>query len=192
MKNGVLLVIISLIFTITVQAQQKVEKEYRLKEADVPAEAKNFLESLFTNHAKIRWYKEESLTGVTIEAKKKEKEGIYSIKFSLAGQLLDTELTQKFSQLPQAVQKNINKYLHTTYKRAKIKKVQIQWLAPPDIISSLIKGQKPSDAYTTNYEVEFSGIKDGQGKLYETLFDQSGQPQQTKEIIQRNIHHLLY
>ena len=192
MKNGIILLIISLLFTITLQAQQKIEREYRLKQADVPTEAKSFLEEIFANPNKIKWYKEESQTGVTIEAKKKEKEGLYSIKFSLAGELLDTELTQKFSQLPQDAQKRINDYLQTTYKRAKIRKVQLQWLAPPEIITNLIKGEKPSGTYTTNYEIEFSGNKDGQVKLYETLFDQTGKPLDTKEIVQRNLHHLLY
>jgi|GEM_PF-2925962 len=192
MKNGVILLMLSLFFTVAVQAQQKFERESRLKISEVPENAKLFLESLFSNPTKIRWYKEESLTGITIEAKKKEKEGTYSIKFSLAGELQDTELTQKFNQLPPETQQRITDHLQATYKRAKIKKVQLQWLAPQEIISALIKGKQPAESYTTNYEVEFSGNKDGEVKLYETLFDHAGNPMETKEIVQRNLHHLLY
>ena len=47
-------------------AQEKFEKEYRIKTDEVPPTALNFVEALNLN-TKIRWYFEENLKGNAIE-----------------------------------------------------------------------------------------------------------------------------
>ncbi|MGO1595086.1 MAG: hypothetical protein ACTHZ1_03630 [Sphingobacterium sp.] len=181
-----------LLFSSLLFAQQKFEKESRITEDAVPPNAIQYLESLFSDTPKVRWYREESLEGISIEGKTKRDEGRYSIKFSTGGELRDIELTQSFEEIPEDVQEEIEDYFSDNYDRYRIKKVQIQWLGDPDVLRTLINQGDTSQRYETNYEIEFSARKDRKTKPYETLFDHTGEHIETKEIVPRNLSHLLY
>jgi hypothetical protein len=59
-------------------AQQKYEKESRLKEKDIPIKAHHFIDFLVAGN-RIRWYLEEGLERTSIEAKFKLNNQKYSI-----------------------------------------------------------------------------------------------------------------
>lgn len=173
-------------------AQQKFEKESRIKQEDVPENARAYVESLFSDGPSVKWYREESLNGISVEGKTKQEEGIYSIKFTTEGQLLDVELTRSFDDLPQEIQEEIEDYFSDHFDRYRIKKVQVQWVGDADILRGVIKRKDFDQDFQTNYEIEFSGRKDRKSNPYEALFDQEGDHIETQEIIPRNISHLLY
>jgi len=191
MKHSLLLIIAILLVHVA-NAQKKFERETSMKSSRVAEKARIYVESLFPDSKKIKWYLEESLEGVMVEAKIKENSSIYSIKFDTLGTLYDIERTQKFDKLPMAVQGNVMAYLKKRYKSFKIKKTQIQWIGDPDVLHSLIKKDDTENNYTTNYEIVYSGRENKDAMSYESLFDHGGNHIETKEIIERNLNHLLY
>ena len=78
--------------------QIKYEKEYDIEQKEVPRIALEFItKSGFEKH--VRWYREESQDGTTIEAKSKKNRHKYSIEFDTSGKLLDIEKTVKMLEL---------------------------------------------------------------------------------------------
>ncbi|WP_345230828.1 hypothetical protein [Olivibacter ginsenosidimutans] len=187
-----LLLITAILLAHVANAQKKFERETRIKSAKVAEKARTYVESLFPDSKKIKWYLEENLEGVTIEAKLKENRSIYSIEFDTLGTLHDIERTQKFDQLPMEVQGNVTAYLKKRYKSFKIKKIQIQWTGDPDVLHALIRKGDTDNTFTTNYEIVYTGREDKDTASYESLFDRHGKHIETKEIIERNLNHLLY
>ncbi|MEO6000592.1 MAG: hypothetical protein ABIN89_27335 [Chitinophagaceae bacterium] len=163
-----------------------------MRSSEVIAKARTYVENLFPKSKKIKWYWEENLQGVSIEAKINENKKTYSIKFDTLGALHDVELTQKFLELAIDVQQNITNYFQNQYDRYKIRKIQIQWIGDPDVLRSLIKKEETNKKYTTRYEIEFSGRKNKDLESYESLFDDGGKHMETKQIITRNLNHLIY
>ena len=191
MKHSLLLIIPILLVQVAA-AQKKFERETRIKSSQVTEKARTYVESLFSGSKKIKWYREENLEGVMVEAKIKEKSSTYSIKFDTLGTVYDVELTRKFEELPSAVQSNVMAYLKNRYKSFKIRKVQIRWIGDPDVLRSLIKDGDAGNSYTTNYEIIFSGREDKDSAPYESQFDHNGRHIETKGIIERSLNHLLY
>jgi hypothetical protein len=66
-KNIIFLALI-LFFPAILQAQKKYEKEYRIKQEEVPEEALEFIHSAAIDFSE-KWYFEENLEGNSIEAK---------------------------------------------------------------------------------------------------------------------------
>lgn len=191
MKHGISL-ILTILLVQAADAQKKFERERSIKSAQVTESARTYVESLFSDEKKIKWYLEENLEGVMIEAKIKENGTTYSIKFDTAGTVYDVERTQKFEELPPAVQSNVMDYLKSHYKSFKIRKIQIQWVGDPHVLRSLIKKDDAENTYQTNYEIVYIGRENKDTASYESLFDHSGRHIETKTIIERNLNHLLY
>lgn len=191
MKHSLLLIIAILLAHIT-SAQKKFEREIRIKSSQVTEKARIYVEGLFSDSKKIKWYLEENMEGVMVEAKIKENSSTYSIKFDTLGTVYDVELTRKFEELPAGVQSNIVAYLKSRYKSFKIRKTQIRWVGDPHVLRSLIMKDDAGDTYTTNYEIVYTGREDKDSTPYESLFDDSGHHIETKGIVERNMSHLLY
>src|SRR5690606_34213812 len=100
--------------------------ENSIKKSQVAERARTYVESVFSDSKRIKWYLEENLEGVMVEAKIKQRDALYSIKFDTLGTLYDIERSQKFEELPSAVQTQIRTHLKNHYKSFKIRKVQIQ------------------------------------------------------------------
>lgn len=192
MKKIVMLCCSILLFSTFVFGQVKYESESRIKEEAVPKEAVNYLERLFPDNRKVRWYDEINLDGRFFEGKLKRPEGVYSIKFTESGFLYDIELTQDFDQLDALVRKAMHKQLSEQYDRYRLKKVQKQWLGDAEALMALIQSAHRSKTYTMNFEVVFSGKKGRSTAQYEALFDAQGQLLKINEIATRNLSHLLY
>lgn len=191
MKNFTALMI-GLLICSGVYAQQKFERESRIKENEVPDQAIDFVQNLFEESTRVKWYREENLDGIAIEGKTKRDEGVYSVKFSADGDLYDVELTQDFQDLPEDAQEEIEEYLSENYHRYRIKKVQVQWSGDADQVGAFVRHGKTKEDIETRYEIEFTGRKDRKTVSFEGLFDHEGEHLETKEIVPRNISHLLY
>lgn len=173
-------------------AQQKYERETGINSSQAPDTAVSYMEKLFGTDARVRWYREESLQGITVEAKTKLAEGIYSVKFDTTGRLIDIELTQREKEVPYKVMEQIVSHLASAYDRYRIRKIQVQWTGAPETLYQLITGKSVEGRYTVRYEIEHSGRIRRDSKPYESLFDSEGKHIETKEIIPRSINHLIY
>lgn len=184
----IILSLLCLLFS-TSYAQVKYEKESRLKSTKVPKKAHDFID-VDLEIKQLKWYKEESFEGVSIEAKFKVDKKKYSVEFDTLGQLEDVEIEIEESEIPELVLIQINKTLSEECKRFKVLKIQKQLKGN---INSLI-GIKDLNgmSYLSGYELVIKGICSEGVSLYEYFFNEKGVLNSNKKIILNSTEHLEY
>lgn len=159
-------------FPLCLNAQVKFEREYRLKTQEVPLNAREYVDS-FPFTKRIKWYREESLVGASVEAKTCFGGQRFSLEFDTTGVLQDVEVEVKFSALRQDVQAAVEMRFDADFKRWKIRKVQRQFSGSPDAVRrSSLEGASAEGA-KIQYEIVVRGLKD-MTELFEYTFDQAG------------------
>lgn len=190
MKTHLFLLI--LLFVVTASfSQEKLEREYRIKQSEAPLKALEFVRGSFGN-TRMKWYGEENLIGKAIEAKGKLEGSLYSIKFDTDGSLQDVEMVVSYQSLPESTRAAIEKQMDLNFSKYRIQKTQVQWLGEPKVLSSLIKKETPQGKHVINYEITLRGTKDRQTDYHEFLVDDSGGVIRRSKIIERNSHNLIY
>lgn len=190
MKRSLLL--LTLLFHLTLAySQDKSEREYRIKSSEVPAKAFEYVETNFQD-VRMKWYGEDNLDGKAFEAKGKMQGNLYSVKFSMNGELQDIEMVMKFSSIPEDVRIAIEKNLESRFSKFKLQKTQIQWLGNAADLAALIRGEKVTGIYKTNYEITLRGTKERRTEYYEVLADHKGELVRESKIVQRTNQNLIY
>lgn len=172
-------------------AQQKYEKESRLKENEVPDKALHFIDSLEVE-SRVRWYLEKGLERTSIEAKFKLNNQKYSIEFDTIGNLEDIETQVKWSGLQKPLRDSISFYLGANCKKFKIQKVQIQYSGDRSVLLSKIKTGESTEDCIIRYEIVVKCYYDKNVNLFEYLFSDSGQKLSVAQIVFKNSSHLEY
>lgn len=167
-------------------AQNKLEREYRVKSDQVPPKALGCIQK-FDFSGQVKWYFEEGLNGKSYEAKTRYRQQYYSIEFDTLGNLLDVEILIGSELLPVKVSQNIKMDLNRRFKKHKIDRIQVQYTGTVEDVFQWIS-QNQSNNLTTKYELV---IKTG-GKLFEILFSDQGDFEQIAEIIPKNSFHLEF
>ena len=192
LRGSLLLVAYALLLNVeTTFAQQKTEREYAIKTAQVPKSALQYVDQVFEGR-RTKWYAEESQKGRSIEAKVKQDGTIYSIEFDEGGKLQDIETLISFKSLPEALRNTIEKTLEAEFSRIKIIKVQRQWTGPAKTLQLLLAKKEPAEKYNTRYELVIRGTKDRSTSDYEVLVDDQGTLIRTSKIISKDNPHLLF
>ncbi|XOV68628.1 MAG: hypothetical protein ACFHU9_05495 [Fluviicola sp.] len=170
-------------------AQQKYEKESRLKQDQVPQEAIDLVDSVQTRN-KVKWYLDEGLEMTTVEAKFFFNGQRHSVEFDTTGHLIDIEIEVPYKSLSEDVQTAISEHLSTYFKRHTIRKVQIQHSgAVAQVLHSVKTVEKTC---TIRYELVVKGKKEDQMFLYEFLFDATGAFISVDQIILSNASNIEY
>ncbi|PQJ77418.1 hypothetical protein [Polaribacter glomeratus] len=173
MNKFKILILLS-IFHFSLFAQQKFEKEYRIKSNEVPVKSLQVIK-MWNFKKKVKWYAEESNDGKTFEAKVGYKKHRYSIEFSEQGEILDVEKTVKFTDLSKEIQQKIKQNLSRRFVKYKIKKVQIQYLGTETaIFNEVFRLEKLSNSVKINFEIILKAKKENTYALYEILVDDNG------------------
>ena len=172
-------------------AQEKFEKEYRLKTETVPLLARQFVDSLPFNR-RIKWYAEVSELGKTVEAKTKFERRRYSVEFDSAGKLLDVEIGISFEDIPEKVRAEITRNLAAEFEKFSLKKIQEQLTGTREnLLAHLAQGQQKA-GLTTRYELIVKGSKDGEKHEFEFTFSAQGQQEKKAKLVFRNTDNLQY
>lgn len=179
------------ICSIPLNAQEKYEKESRLKAKDVPSEALGFISSLEVP-GKMRWYFEEGIERNSVEAKFKYNNEKYSIEFDTLGNLEDIEIKMKWKHLQKTLKDSITAQLLEDCKKFKIQKVQIQYSGDRSILLSKIKTGESTGNYIVRYEIVVKCSKARDVALFEYLFSHTGQQLSVSKIIFKNSSNLEY
>ena len=172
-------------------AQQKFEKETRLNEREVPTSALQFIEALSVE-CKVKWYKEESLTSHSIEAKFKRNKQKYSVEFDTTGQLEDVEIEIKWDNIPKLARDTIQNELGFLCVRSKVSKIQVQYIGNQECVIDFLSTNNPKEKIITNYEVVLKCSSNEKIALLECLFSTEGKLEKTSEIIFKNSSNLEY
>lgn len=179
------------LLTCSLFAQQKYEREYRVKPEEVPGAARDFLNSCSFS-AKVKWYGEESLEGHSVEAKLKEENVKYSIEFDTLGNLQDVEIDIAWQEIEQRTQENILANLNQEFEKHRLIKIQLQWTGSEEALLELIRTGKTDKAFNRKYEIVLKGKKDKKSAWYEFLFSEDGSIERKAIIIFRNTDNLDY
>lgn len=177
-----------------VYAQEKMEKEYGIKESIVPQKAHAFVHATYAG-AKIKWYKEENLNGFTIEAKLKWEGKRHSVEFDTLGKLQDIEITVGYQTLNDTIRNEIDKYLSNTFRSFKINKTQLQLMGSDAALQAwILNGVKDSIMVRKKYELVIEGKRNGDKikRFYELLIDDDGNVIHQLKIIERRVNHLIF
>ena len=173
--------------------QAKYEKEYRIQPEIVPKMALDYVDR-YNFEKKIKWYKEESFTGPSIEAKTKQNKQKFSIEFDTLGQLQDVEIEIAFKDIIPSAQSLICESLNKEFDRFKIRKIQKQYAGhAQDILDFLT--EKVADlnlGVEVQFELVLEGKKGTEVQLYEYTFSSDGAIVSKSRIVLRNTDILEY
>ncbi len=186
-----LLLIIFLSFSISGFSQYKYEKEFRIKESDVPENAVNFVNEINFS-SRIKWYKEIGQDIMYYEAKTKHKGERYSVKFQEDGSLLDVEIVIASSEIPDDTYNKIEEHFNSEYDKYSIEKIQIQFLGNPKRILDFLENREDKNGIETNYEIVISTKVEGTYVMFEYLFSENGSLIRKSKIVLKSIDNIIY
>jgi hypothetical protein len=172
MKNGMkptLILALLLLALAPAQAQVKFEQEHRLRPELAPPEAQALV-ARFAFDKKIRWYRELSQNGASVEAKAKRGAHRYSLEFDTAGRLQDVEVEVSWENIPAPARQAMEAVFGHEGTSWHVMRAQIQY-ADADLALQHAPGPHPE----ARYEVVLR-LRDAEGQLhsYECLFDAQG------------------
>jgi len=178
----VIIIFLALLSFSDLSAQNKLERETRIKKRNVPEEAIEFVDDVFDGFKRVKWYHEISGEGEFFEAKFRWKRDQYSVKFDTIGGIVDIEKTISLEEIPEKTRISINNYFEENFLKYKIIKIQKQLLGSEDQLEGYIEGEGRNNI-SINYEIEFHGVTETENKLWEILFDHKGEVILFREII---------
>ena len=189
--TSILLLIMFCAYSGTLSAQAKFEKESRIKYKDVPAAAIRFIDAV-NDKCKLKWYKEESLTGQSIEAKFRRNDAKYSVEFDTLGKVADIEVTVDWEGLNDELRTVMLSKLKSDCIDHNIVKVQKQYTGSDADLLSMLKSNTVSPYLTVKYELVVKCSRQKEVNLFEYLFNDSGKVISASKIIFKNSSHLEY
>jgi len=172
-------------------AQQKFEKEYRIKKEQVPKDAINFIHAIAFDH-KIKWYKEERIAGYSYEAKTPFRGVKYSIEFDAKGKIEDVEYEILWAVVPTVPQQKMIDFFDKTFQKWRIVKTQVHLNGPPQALIDLINQTSIPKQLVTKYELVVKGRKEQQSQMMEYLFSDKGTLEKQARIVFKSTDHLEY
>lgn len=172
-------------------AQQKFEKEYRLKTAEVPLLARQFVDSLNFDR-RVKWYMELSQNGTSVEAKGRRDGKRYSVEFDTTGKIQDVEIEVPFGAIPDEVQSRMTQQLQGEFDRYKILKMQEQFTGTRNELLTYLTKPQGTPAPTTRYEAIVKGSKNGEMIEFEFTFSSRGEIEKKATVVFRNTDNLEY
>lgn len=172
-------------------AQDKFEKESRIKRGDVPSKALLFIDSL-NYKTKIKWYKEEGLTSISIEAKFNHNKTRYSIEFDTLGNIEDIEIEIHWEDMEKEMANPITNQLKLDCSKHKIVKIQRQFTGTENDLFSLFRNGIHSEKIKINYEIIVKCNWQKEVNLFEYLFNEKGILVSKSKVIFKNSSHLEY
>lgn len=172
-------------------AQNKFERESRIKQNEVPTEAMSFINSI-NIQSKIKWYLEEGIDSKSIEAKFKQNKKRHSVEFDTLGNIEDIEIEIKWNALTKQIQNAIDEKLSTDCLKHKIDKIQTQYSGSSKALLAMMKSNDISSDLNVNYELIVKCKTEEASEQYEYLFDYEGKPLSVSKIVSKNSSHLEY
>lgn len=191
LSKHLFIITLYVIFTHNLFAQTKVEEEYRIKPAEAPKPAAQFLQEIFPE-TRIKWYLERGIQSTSIEAKLKRDGQRYSIEFDTLGNLEDAEILIDPVKIPAATLNQICDTLSHLYSKYKITRTQRQLSGDQNLIKEILQGKENITNITIRYELVVKGKTQEGMYLYEHIFNEEGQLIKSAKIITRNTDILNY
>lgn len=167
----------------------KLEKEERIEREKVPNQAILAIDDSFPNQ-NVKWFLEQSDSGQSYEAKFRLGGHLFSVEFSEAGVLQDTEIKVSLKELDTMVRTNLLTFFEENYSKYKIHKIQLQFIQSiPEVLAYWESPAKSN--LLPNFEIEYYGKSESK-ELWEGEFDQKGQLISKRRIVTKASDNLSY
>lgn len=188
-----LIVVCVLLFVYTTSAQNKYEREYRIKKSQFPENALSDISGNLEDARRLRFYKETDSSKISYEAKFKKDRLKYSVEFDEKGTLEDVEIEIKPIDIPDESFSQINAFLEKKFTKHHIRKIQQQYpLENDDIETTLNNAFQNLMLPSIKYELIVSGKSDKSYEQFEITFDASGDFETIRKSLPPNYDHVLY
>lgn len=193
-KVHIILIIVSICFHCQYgSAQNKYEREYRIRKSQFPENALSLIEEALKDAKRVKFYKETDSTKVSFEAKFKRDKLWYSIEFNQNGVLEDVELLIKPTDIPNETFANIEAYLNENFDKYRIKRLQQQYRSRTNTPETTLKNAFQNLILpSNNYELVIAGKKKKSYLDYEILFDADGTFKHIRTSLPPIYDHVLY
>ncbi len=175
-------------------AQQKQEREFRIRKAQFPESAREVMEPYLEDVRRLRYYKEIDSARSSFEMKFKHRRLHYSVEFTPEGELEDAEVLIKPVDIPNESLDAIRTHLKETYGRYRIRKIQQQY--PRASFAS--DTQTLKNAFQNlllpeiRYELVIQTRQESGLAHFEILYDSEGRLLRIRESLPPNYNHVLY
>lgn len=180
-------------FGILASAQNKYEREYRIKKSQFPDKALGYIEDKLEDARNIRFYKETDSTKVSYEAKFKKNRLKYSVEFNEGGTLEDIEILIRPIDIPNDSYKAVNKYLQKEFIKYRIQKIHQQYPIGDNSVETTVKNAFQNLILPSlKYKLIVSGKKNKGYEQFEVLFDAEGNFEKIRKSLPANYDHVLY
>lgn len=188
------LVVLLLLAGAPAGAQQKQEREFRIRKAQFPETAREMMEPYLEEVRRLRFYKEIDSARSSFEMKFKHRRLHYSVEFTPDGELEDAEVRIRAVDIPNETLEAIRAHLKETYGRYRVRKIQQQY--PRASFES--DSQTLKNAFQNlllpeiRYELVIQTRQQSGLAHYEILYDSGGRVLKTRESLPPNYNHVLY
>jgi hypothetical protein len=200
-KNGtmkknilVILCISFLLIGLFSSAQNKQEREHRIKKSQFPIEALQIVAENNQEFKRLKFYKEVDSTSKKYTAKFKKAELFYEMAFNENGQLNALGFAIKPLDMPEESFRNITEYLSQEFEKSKVRKMfqtyPIQ--ANKNMDKTIINAFQNLMLSDIIYELFVKGKKDGIRYDIEISFDFEGNFVSSRKALPPNYDRVLY
>ena len=176
-KSLALFLILSIFFGLLSTAQDKQEREHRIKKSQFPSAALQTISENNQDFKRLKFYKEVDSTSKTFTAKFKKSRLFYEMNFNELGELTDLGFSIKPVDIPEESFTRITQYFSQNFEKTKVRKMfqiyhvqqdvgikktlknAFQNLMLPDVVYELfVKGKE--NGTQTNFEITFNSEGD--------------------------------
>lgn len=194
MKYRTFLIITMLFLSGMAKAQNKLEREHRIKKSQFPEMAKLFMETKIGSVKKLRYYQEIDSNKITFTSKFKKDRLYYAIQFSENSEFQKAAFTVKEIDIPMESWQRITSYMDRYFTKYRIKKIHQQYtvIENQSEVATLKNAFQNLILPEISYEVLAKGKLEGECKVYKILFDSEGNMVLIKKALPPNYDHILY
>ncbi|MBR9845095.1 MAG: hypothetical protein GYB35_02810 [Algicola sp.] len=187
-------ILLFFLFSVSLSAQTKNEKESRIQLSEFPENAQILIQPIISDVRRIKHYKEIDGEYVSFESKFKYKKYWYSVEFSRLGILEDIEVEIKERNLESIISKTINLYLKENFIKYDIIKIQEQYVADSStedtsFLKSVLENR---NVLNSNYELIIAVKSSEDWQLKEMTFGPKGEFLSSRNIQQGSYEYILY
>lgn len=189
-----LLFLLTLCFVFTISAQNKREREHRIRKIQFPEKALHNIKKELANVKRIRFYKEIDSNEVRYIAKFKKDRLKYGIQCDVDGNLKSIEFNIQSVDIPEDTYKEMSQYLKGHFSKYKIRKMKQQYLITnrEDVEATVESAFQNLILPLIRYELIVTGKAKDSYELYIAHFDAVGNLQVIKESLPPNYDRVLY
>lgn len=175
-------------------AQEKIERQHRIKKSQFPSEAIKTIVENSNDIKRLKFYREVDSAQKTYTAKFKRSRLFYEMNFDKNGELKSMGFNVKQIDIPEESFERVRSYLSQNFEKSKVRKMlQLYLSEEKDNLEKTIKNVF-QNLMTPNMMYKFivRGKKDGKSTDYNIIFDFEGNFKEIKKSLPANYDRVLY